>query len=410
MLHPSKRIIGEISDELKDKKILLAVTASVSIYKSLDLARSLMRRGAEVSVVMSQSAKKMISPMLFEWATGNKVISKISGELEHITIPQEYDAMVIAPATMNIMAKLSNGITDNDIILLAVNFIQNKKKVFIVPAMHLEMWLSQFMINIVTALKKIDGVEIVEPYIVREVAHYPDVEYLTSRITSNILRGNDLKGMKIIVTAGPTREYLDPVRYLSNPSSGTMGVAIANEALFRGADVTLVHGPLTTNIKPYTKEVAVETTDEMLKAILDLMEKEKYNIVILAGAPADYKFKEMAKEKIDSHSEVPKVELEKTPKLSNFIRDKGFIVGFAAETVNNDDELIQKATIKKQRHGFNIIVANNVKRRDIGFSSSYDEVIIISDNNIIKIDKTYKTIIARKLLDIVKEEFIKVKS
>ncbi|ARM75962.1 phosphopantothenoylcysteine decarboxylase [Acidianus manzaensis] len=407
MSHPSKRIIGEISDELKDKKLLLAVTASVSIYKSIDLARALMRRGSEVHVAMTRSAEKMINHVLFEWATGNKVLTKITGQLEHITIPNSFDSMIIAPASMNVMAKLANGITDNSITLLAVNFIQKSKKVFIVPAMHLEMWNSIFMNDVLNKLRKIPEIEIIDPYIIRDVAHYPDIEYLSSRITSVILRGKDLQGMKIIVTAGPTREYLDPVRYISNPSSGTMGIAIANEALFRGADVVLVHGPLNSDIKPYSKEIRVETTDDMLNAILNLMEKEKYNVVILAGAPADYKFKEIAKEKIDSHTEVPKVELEKTPKLSEFIKNKGFIVGFSAETVNSDEELIQKAKIKKQRHGFNIIVANNVKRKDIGFSSNYDEVIIITNNNIVKIDKTFKTIIARKLLDVVREEYMK---
>lgn len=409
MTHPSKKIIGEISDELKDKKILLAVTASVSIYKSIDLARSLMRRGAEVSVVMSNSAKKLVSPIMFEWATGNKVITKITAELEHVQLPEEYDMMVIAPASMNIMGKIAYGITDNTITLIAINFIQKKKKIVIVPAMHLEMWNSEHMKEIIEKLKKIEYIEIIEPLIVRDVAHYPDIDYLSSRITTLALRDKDLKGFRIVVTAGPTREYLDPVRYISNPSSGTMGVAIANEALFRGADVVLVHGPLKSTVKPYSKSISVETTEDMLNAVTQLI-NDGYRIAILAGAPADYKFAVTLKSKIDSHTEVPKVELIRTPKIAESIKGKAFIVGFSAETVDSDEELIYKAKAKKEKYNFNIIVANNVKRRDIGFSSDFDEVIIITDSKTIKIDKTYKTIIARKLLDIVKEEFIKVKS
>lgn len=409
MTHPSKRIIGEISDELKDKKVLLAVTASISLYKSIDLARSLMRKGAEVSVIMTSSAKKLISPTMFEWATGNKVITKITGGLEHIQLPEEYDALVIAPASMNIMAKLAYGITDNSITLTAVNFIQKKRKVILVPAMHLEMWNSRFMNDILTKLRDIKEVEIVDPLIVRDVAHYPEIDYLASKITTVVLRGKDLEGLKIVVTAGPTREYLDPVRYISNPSSGTMGIAIANEASFRGADVVLVHGSLKSNIKPYTKTVEIDSTEEMLNAVNKLIDNG-YKIIILAGAPADYKFKETSKNKIDSHTEVPKVELVRTPKIAEQIRGKGFIVGFSAETVDNDEELLQKAKLKKEKYNFNIVVANNVKRKDIGFSAEYDEVIVITDSRIIKLDKAYKTIIARKLLDIVKEEFIKLKS
>jgi Phosphopantothenate-cysteine ligase (EC 6.3.2.5)/Phosphopantothenoylcysteine decarboxylase (EC 4.1.1.36) len=202
---------------------------------------------------------------------------------------------------------------------------------------------------------------------------------------------------------------MDPVRFITNPSSGTMGVSIANEAYFRGADVVLVHGPISSHLHPYSPTIEVETTEDMLKNVVNLVEKEKFNIVILAGAPADYKFKVIRGEKIDSHTEVPKVELEKTPKISEYIRGKAFVVGFSAETVNNDDELIEKAKIKKERHGFNMIVANNVKRKDIGFSSEYNEVIVITNSEIIKIPKSYKTIIARKLLDIVREEFIKSK-
>ncbi|WP_373468154.1 bifunctional phosphopantothenoylcysteine decarboxylase/phosphopantothenate--cysteine ligase CoaBC [Acidianus infernus] len=409
MTHPSKRIIGEISDELKGKKVLLGVSASISLYKSLDLARELMRRGAEIKVMMTPSASKLISPEMFTWATGNKTIVKIGGKLEHIQLAEEFDVMIIAPSTMNIITKLAYGITDNNLVLTAINFLQLNKKVILVPAMHLQMWNSPQLQSAIEILRKNNNVEIIEPNLVNNLAHYPDIGYLTSRITSYILREKDLRGLKIVVTAGPTREYMDPVRFITNPSSGTMGVSIANEAYFRGAEVVLVHGPLSSHLHPYSPTIEVETTEEMLKNVVNLVEKEKFNIVILAGAPADYKFKVIRGEKIDSHTEVPKVELEKTPKISEYIRGKAFVVGFSAETVNNDDELIEKAKIKKERHGFNIIVANNVKRKDIGFSSEYNEVIVITNSEIIKIPKSYKTIIARKLLDIVREEFIKSK-
>ncbi|QIW23091.1 bifunctional phosphopantothenoylcysteine decarboxylase/phosphopantothenate--cysteine ligase CoaBC [Sulfolobus sp. S-194] len=405
VIHPSKKIIGEISSELLNKKILVGVTGSVSIYKTIDLVRSLMRLSAEVQVIMSRDASKLVSPTMFEWATGNPVITKISGGIEHVTLAEDYDAYVIAPATANTISKIANGIADTPITVTALNFIGLKKPLILVPAMHLPMYFSPQMINNINKLKEM-GVIVIEPFLVRDVAHYPDIEYLSNYISTILLRGKDLEGLKIVVTAGPTREHLDPVRFISNPSSGTMGVAIANEAYFRGADVVLVHGPLSTHIKPYVKKkVQVETTDEMANEVKKFVESG-YNIVILAGAPADYKFKNTASSKIDSHTETPSVELEKTVKISSIIRKYSvFLVGFAAETVKDDNELIEKGKIKKERHGFDLLIANNASRNDIGFSSEYNEVIVIGNNFIKKINKNYKTVIAREILDIVKQEY-----
>ncbi|AHC50944.1 phosphopantothenoylcysteine decarboxylase [Sulfolobus acidocaldarius SUSAZ] len=404
MVHPSKKIIGEVSRELLNKKILVGVTASVSVYKSLDLVRALMRRGANVRVIMSKDSTKLINPMMFHWATGEEPVVSVGGEIEHVELAEEYDALVIAPSTANTISKLANGIADTSITLTALNFVGIKKPVILVPAMHLTMYEApQFKENIEKLVKQ--GIEIINPEITRDVAHYPDIEYLSSYITSFLLRGKDLKGYKIVVTAGPTREYIDPVRFISNSSSGTMGVSIANEAYFRGADVILVHGPLSSSVKPYTKRIRVDTTQEMAENVEKLVRDEKYGIVILAGAPADFKPKNAASSKIDSHSEVPKVELETTPKISSKLSIyRPLLVGFSAETVNSDEELIEKAKMKKERHKFDIIVANNVKRKDIGFSSEYNEVIVIGNSFVRKLEKNYKTIIARELLDIVKYE------
>ncbi len=406
MTHPSKKIIGSVSQELMGKKVLLGVTGSVSIYKSLDLARNLMRIGAEVNVIMSRDAIKLVSPEMFKWATGNEVYTRLTGEIEHVSLAEDNDAFIIAPATANTIAKIANGIADTPITSTVLNFIGMKKPVIIVPAMHLQMYISPQITNSIKKLREI-GIEIVEPEIVSDLAHYPDVEYLTGKISSYLLRGRDLSNLKILVTAGPTREYLDGVRFISNPSSGTMGIAIANEAFFRGADVKLIHGPVSSKLSPYVKnKVSVESTEEMLNEVINSLEKEKYNVVILAGAPADYKFKTKFDSKIDSHVEIPKVELEKTPKISSYVRKYDtFLVGFSAETVNSDEELIERAKLKMQRHNFDLIIANNVKRKDIGFSSEYNEVIMVDKGqNIIKVEKAYKTIVARRILDVIRHK------
>ncbi|MEM0063953.1 MAG: bifunctional phosphopantothenoylcysteine decarboxylase/phosphopantothenate--cysteine ligase CoaBC [Metallosphaera sp.] len=402
-MHPSKKIVGTLSNELSGKSILLGLTGSVSLYKSIDLARTLMRKGADVKVIMSQEAVKLISSEMLKWATGNQVTIGLSGELEHVSLAEENDGFLIAPATANTLVKLAEGIADTPIISTALNFMGYGKPIAVVPAMHLPMYVSPQVNRAINRLKEM-SVNVIEPDVVGDLAHYPDLDLIVSDFEVQLLRGKDLKGLRMIVTAGPTREYMDPVRFISNPSSGKMGVSLANEAYFRGADVYLVHGPLSGNTKNFVKKsIPVETTEQMSNSVLSLVEKG-YKIVIMAAAPADFKFKDTKSKKIDSHTEVPKVELEKTVKISSVIRGKAFLVGFSAETADNDDELIEKARIKKERHGFNVIIANNVARRDIGFSSEYNEVIIIGDNTIRKIGKEQKTIVARYIIDTIKEE------
>ncbi|MCP6729258.1 MULTISPECIES: bifunctional phosphopantothenoylcysteine decarboxylase/phosphopantothenate--cysteine ligase CoaBC [Metallosphaera] len=402
-MHPSKKIVGTVSKELLGKSILLGVTGSISLYRSLDLARALMRRGGDVKVIMSQEAVKLISPEMFKWATGNNVISQLTGDLEHVELAEENDGFLIAPATANTVVKLAEGVADSPLVSTALNFMGSGKPVCIVPAMHLPMYQSPQVKRALGMLREM-SVRVIEPEIVNDLAHYPDVELITWSFIVQLLRGEDLKGAKMVITAGPTREYMDPVRYISNPSSGTMGVSIANEAYFRGADVYLVHGPLSSRVKSFVqKSVSVETTAEMRDAVVSLVERG-YRIVIMAAAPADFRFKQTREKKIDSHSEVPKVELEKTPKISQELKGKAFLVGFSAETADNDEELIEKAKAKKEKHGFDIIIANNVARKDIGFASEYNEVIIVGNNFIKKINKDSKSIVARNILDVVKEE------
>ncbi len=288
--------MGTSTNELTGKSILLGVTGSVSLYKSIDLARTLMRKGSEVNVIMSQEASRLISPEMFNWATGNPVITELSGELEHVTLAEENDGFLIAPATANTIVKLANGIADSPLISTALNFMGLDKPVSIVPAMHLPMYLSPQIKKAIDALKGM-SVNVIEPDIVNDLAHYPDIDLIAWDFTTQLLRGEDLKGIKITVTAGPTREHMDPVRFISNPSSGTMGVAIANEAQFRGADVYLVHGPLSSKVKNFVKKsVEVESVTEMGKTVESLVEKG-YKVVVMAAAPADFRFKDIREKK-----------------------------------------------------------------------------------------------------------------
>lgn len=405
--HPSSEIRGTRSKSLEGKKIALGVTGGVAIYKAVDVARELIRRSADVYVVMTSEASKLISPQLFEWATGNEVYVEFKGEVGHVALSRTCDAMVITPATANTIAKLASGIADTSVTLIALNFIGLRKPLLVVPSMHLAMYQAPQIVESVSRLKAY-GVKVLEPVVEGVRAKLPEVDDIVLNAETLILRGPDLKGVKILVTAGPTREFLDPVRFLTNASSGRMGVAIAREAFFREATVTLIHGPIEDSLIPkYFKTVKVVTTEEMLNAVINELRNEAYDAVILAGAPSDFKFKEVSKVKIDSNTNLLNLTLEPTPKISKEIRKvfNGLVVGFAAETVGgNVEELKARAKSKLVERGFDLIVANDVARSDIGFASEYDEVLILGADGFEKyISKTRKDFIAREILDIVKK-------
>ncbi len=405
MVHPSEDILGEESRVLEGRRIVLGVTSSVAVYRSIDLARKLMRRGAHVRVVMSREASRFISPLLFEWATGVKPIVDVGGEVEHITLAREYDGMVVAPATANTIAKIAYGVADTSVTLTALSFHGIGKPVLIVPVMHLNMYYSRIVKENIDRLKQL-GYYVLEPLIEEDKAKIPPVEEITLKTEVLVLRGEDLRGVRVLVTAGPTREHLDPVRFLSNPSSGRMGVAVAREAYYRGARVKLVHGPLC-GIEPplWVEKTSVVSTEEMRRAVLEEVERGEYDIIVLAAAPADYRFKKTSPVKVDSTNKLV-VELEPTPKIIRDVAEAAkskkpstIIIGFAAETARTDSELIGKARKKLEKYGIDMIVANNVSRRDIGFTSIYNEVYIITKDRVEHVPKKTKEEIARIILD-----------
>ncbi|MCS7100010.1 MAG: bifunctional phosphopantothenoylcysteine decarboxylase/phosphopantothenate--cysteine ligase CoaBC [Sulfolobales archaeon] len=400
--HPVDEIRGKLSKVLLGKSIALGVTSSVSLYRSVDLARELIRLGADVHVVMSPEAAKYVTPRLFEWATGNKVFVSFSGEVGHIALAEICDGFVIAPATANTIAKIALGISDTSVTVLAQSFLGMGKPLVVVPAAHYSLLTSP---PISDATKKLEelGVTIVPPVVEERRAKYPPVEDIVSAVEASILRGRDLRGLKLLVTAGPTREYLDSVRFLTNSSSGKMGVAIAREAYFRGAEVALVHGPLTTAVPHYVRSVSVRTTEDMLEEVLSEVSTRKYDAVVLAAAPVDFKFSSEVVGKISSEIERIEVVMTPTPKISLGLRKvfSGLVVGFAAEFAGGSiDELTSKAREKLGKRGFNIVVANDISRADIGFSSEYNEVVILTDRgDSVVVSRARKVEVARVILD-----------
>ncbi len=402
--HPSKGIIGSVSDELSGMNIVVAVTSGIAIYRVPDIVRGLMRRGANVYVVMSKEATKLVSPEVFRWASGNEVFVEFKGEVGHVALSRECNALLIIPATANTLSKVANGIADTSVTLLTLNFMGLRKKVIAVPTMHEPMYRSPQVKEVIRKLKSY-GVYIIEPVVEQGKAKIPSNEEIVERVATYLARGLDFKGIKALVTAGPTREFLDPVRFLTNASTGRMGVAIAKELTYRGAEVILVHGPLCGVEPPRgILKVAIETTEDMLREVKNIVaEMRDLDLVVMAAAPADFRFKVVSKRKLDS-SKGFLVELEPTPKILPELRKllgSAVIVGFAAETVGGSRELlVKKAKEKLLKYGVDLIVANDVSRKDIGFASLFNEVAIVrKDGRIRYVNKMRKEVIARVIVD-----------
>ncbi|MEZ0290539.1 MAG: bifunctional phosphopantothenoylcysteine decarboxylase/phosphopantothenate--cysteine ligase CoaBC [Sulfolobales archaeon] len=405
--HPSKDIIGKSARTLLEHVIVLGVTASVSLYRSLDLARELMRRSAEVYPVISKSAARLISPMMWEWATGNKPYVEFGGEIGHVELARKASGMIIAPATANTISKIAYGIADTSVTLVAQIMLGVGKKMLLVPAMHEPMYRSP---PLVEALRKCEemGVSILPPVIEEGRAKYPDPVWVADKTEALILRGEDLRGVRIIATAGPTREHLDPVRFISNPSTGKMGVAVASEAYYRGADVILVHGPLAMTPPPWIVREEIVSTEDMLKTVVKYIKKINPHAIILSAAPADYRFSRREEKKIPSEITKISIELEATPKIASIVRKEApesIVVGFAAETVSSEEDLIERALKKLDKYNFDLILANYVGAPGTGFGADTDAAVLIDSNGrIISKGFMLKREWARIILDVVRDK------
>ncbi len=398
---------SELKAKLNGLRVILGVTGSVAAYRAVDLARTLIRWGAQVRVVLTPTAAKLVSPTLFEWATGVKPLVELTGRAEHVSWAKEADALVIAPATLNTIAKISAGIADNALLALAQSIIGMGKPLLVVPAMHLSLWRqAQKSIGELERL----GVHVMHPYISSDAAKMPPVNAVAWWIESRVLRGADMKGLNVLVTAGPTFEHIDDVRVLTNPSSGLMGVSIAVEAYNRGARVYLVHGPLSIELEDYYTSVietySVVTTEDMAEQVKRVLASRKIDLAFYAAAPADYKPTIRFKGKIRT-AERPElvITLKPTIKIAREavrVSPETKHVIFAAEASTDECELIAYGLRKLYSTGASFTVVNSVKRPGEGFRSATNRVIVIRrDGRIWRIGRELKRIIARRIIDIV---------
>ena len=360
--HPSLDIVESYGRELSGKKIVLCVAGSVAAYKAIELARLLMRHGADVTCVASNAVSKLVQPDYFKWATGNKVITKLTGELEHIKLADynQSELIIVFPATANTLGKLANGIDDTPISTVLTVGFGSKIPILMCLAMHASMYDNAAVKKNINFLKK--KIKFLSPQMIEGKAKAPEPEDVLNYVLKRFGHSSILDKKKILISAGPTIEYVDPVRVITNQSTGKTGVLLAKEMLSAGAKVTLVYGPGKEAPPDGIKHIPVKTTNEMKSAIQKEL-KKKFDIVIMAAAASDYTIKNPSKSKIKSNNEHISIKLVKSPKIINQIKKiqkDAFLVGFKAETNLSKIALEKVATKKLHESKSDMIIANDI--------------------------------------------------
>jgi phosphopantothenoylcysteine decarboxylase/phosphopantothenate--cysteine ligase len=386
---------------LSNKRIIVGVTGGIAAYKSAEVVRRLQDRGAEVRVVMTPGAEEFLRPLTMQALSGHPVHTGLLDEkaeagMGHIELARWADLLLIAPASADFIANMVHGRADS---LLAAIYLATPAKVAIAPAMNQAMWSHSASVENVNNLTR-RGVTIIGPESGSQACgdigpgrmEQPDsiIEQASSLFNSGVLQGK-----KVVITAGPTREALDPVRYISNHSSGKMGYALATAAIDAGADVILISGPVALSIPERCQGILVISADEMQQAALEFAEGA--DIFIATAAVADYKAASVASEKIKSGDDKMTISLEKNPDIVSSVAstfEDLFVIGFAAES--NDVKTYAKGKLE-QKH-LDAIVANDISRTDIGFNSDDNEVSWIDTDSTIVFSKRSKAQLARDLV------------
>jgi len=388
-------------------KIALGVTGGIAAYKAAEIVRLLQDRGIRVQVVMTRAAQEFVRPLTFAALSGEKVITSmfpsddqqpnLDSAIEHIAVAQSIDALVVAPATADVLAHFAQGIASD---FLTTLYLATAAPVVVAPAMNVNMWNHPAtQANLQTLRQR--GVKIVEPgagYLACGMTgpgRLAENDAIVAAVMEALGAAQDLAGETVLITAGPTREKIDPVRYLTNRSSGRMGYALADAALRRGARVLLVSGPTSLTPPGAAEFTRVESTDQMREAVLNLLPRS--TIVIKAAAVSDYRPKNAAGQKIKGKGPMI-LELEATPDILKEISQKKtsqIIVGFAAETEN----VLENARQKLLSKNLDAIVVNDVSRAGVGFDSDRNAVAIITHDEVIEVPETTKWEVAQRVID-----------
>jgi phosphopantothenoylcysteine decarboxylase / phosphopantothenate---cysteine ligase len=383
--HPSFDIVGSDGIELSGKKIILCVSGSVAAYKSIELVRLFMRHGADVICVASKAATDLIKPSYFKWATGNEVITKLTGNLEHIKVAdyKQSDLIVVYPCTANTLGKLANGIDDTPISTVLSVGLGSKIPIVIALAMHQAMYENPAVAKNIEFLK--NKVEFISPSFVEGKAKAAEPEEILNNILQKFGSSTVLKGKRVLITAGPTIEYIDPVRVITNQSTGKTGVLLASEFISAGSKVTLIYGPGTEIPPRGAKVIRVQTSSEMGDALRKEM-RQKLDIVILAAAASDYTPEKPSRTKLNSDLLRIVVKLKRVSKMINDVKkiqNNVFLVGFKAETNISKKDLIKKASEKMDQSGCDLVIANDIGSKRYQKNPDYNNVFVIDGTRVV---------------------------
>ncbi len=383
--HPSLDIVSSHGTELSGKKIVLCVAGSVAAYKAIELARLLMRHGADVTCVASSAVTKLIQPDYFKWATGNNVITKLTGKLEHIKLAdyKQSNLLIVYPGTANTLGKLANGIDDTPISTVLTVGFGSKIPIMMCLAMHESMYENSAVKKNIEFLK--NKIQFVSPQMIEGKAKAPEPEYVLENVLNKFGSSPILKNKKILITAGPTIEYIDPVRVITNVSTGKTGVLLASELISAGAKVSMIYGPGNEKPPKGAKITNVKTSKEMFDATKKEL-KKKFDAVIMAAAASDYTPENFSKSKIKSTKNSLNIRLKKAPKIIDLVKKyqkDTFLIGFKAETDISQNYLIKSAQKKMRESDADMIIANDIGKK-YQKNPSMNKVLII-DKNYVKI-------------------------
>ena len=389
---------------LEGKTVLLGVTGSIAAYKIAYLASVLKKLHAQVHVLMTENATNFINPITFETLTGNKCLvdtfdRNFQFSVEHVSIAKQADVVMIAPASANVIGKLAHGIADD---MLTTTIMACKCKKIVSPAMNTNMYENPIVQDNIAILQHY-GYEVIEPasgYLAcgdTGAGKMPEPEMLLDYILREIAKEKDLVGRKVLVTAGPTQEAIDPVRYITNHSSGKMGYALAKAAMLRGADVTLVSGPCAIEPPPFVKLVPVVTAKEMFDAVTSVSYEQ--DIIIKAAAVADYRPANVHEDKVKKHDGQMSIELERTDDILGYLGEHRmpgqFLCGFSMETQN----MLGNSRAKLGKKHLDMVAANNLKVAGAGFQGDTNVLTLITQEEELSLPLMSKEDAALKILD-----------
>ena len=389
---------------LKGKTVVLAVTGSIAAYKIASLASALKKLHADVHVLMTENAENFINPITFETLTGNKCLidtfdRNFQYNVEHVALAKKADVVMVAPASANVIGKIAHGIADD---MLTTTVMACRCKKIVAPAMNTQMFENPIVQDNLKTLEHY-GYEVISPasgYLAcgdTGQGKMPEPELLLQYILKEIAFPKDLEGKKVLVTAGPTQESIDPVRYITNHSSGKMGYALAKMAMLRGARVTLVSGPTAIDPPEFVQTVPVVTAEEMFQEVTSRAGEQ--DIIIKAAAVADYRPKTVSREKVKKQGEDLSLEMERTRDILKYLgehkKQGQFLCGFSMETEN----MLENSRKKLKSKNLDMIVANNLKVEGAGFAGNTNVITMITENEEVSLEKMLKEEAALKILD-----------